>query len=161
MLYEVITIENQSVDILLIAGDVFDTGVPSTQSQKVYYDFLVGLTKTCCKYIVITGGNHDAPGTINAPKELLSALQIHVVGRASDSVEDEVFTFDVDDDQIIVAAVPYLRDQDIRKAVAGESFEQVSDRYKTALTNHYSHRITSYNVCYTKLLRTCRILNLE
>jgi len=126
------------IDILLISGDIFDTGVPSTQSQKMYYDFLIKLTKTNCKHIIITGGNHDAPGTINAPKELLNALLIKVIGKSTENIKDEIFKLAVKEESIIIAAVPYLRDQDIRRAVAGETFEQIGDRYKTALVNHYN-----------------------
>ena len=129
---------DQHIDILLVSGDIYDTGVPSTQSQKLYYDFLVGLQSTCCKHIIITGGNHDAPGTINAPKALLEALSIKVVGRATEHPSDEVFKLQVNNEEIIVAAVPYLRDQDIRRAVSGESFDQIENRYKQALTNHYN-----------------------
>ena len=131
-------ISNNYIDILLVSGDVFDTGVPSTQSQKMYYDFLIALTKTNCKHIIITGGNHDAPGTINAPKELLNALSIHVVGKATDNIEDEIFDISSNNEEVIIAATPYLRDQDIRRAVAGESFDQIGNRYKTALKNHYN-----------------------
>jgi exonuclease SbcD len=131
-------INEQGIDVLLVSGDVFDTGVPSTQSQKLYYDFLVKLRQSPCGQIIITGGNHDAPGTINAPKELLNALAIKVIGKATDNIEDEVFDINVKGERLIVAAVPYLRDQDIRRALAGESFEQIGDRYKTALVNHYS-----------------------
>lgn len=131
-------IQNEKIDILLVAGDIFDTGAPSAQSQKLYYDFLVGLKKTGCKHILITGGNHDAPGTINAPKELLHALSIDVVGKASEHIEDEVFEITVGNEKVIIAAVPYLRDQDVRRAVAGESFELIGDRYKMALINHYT-----------------------
>lgn len=133
----------QNIDILLVSGDLYDTGVPSTQSQKLYYDFLIGIQSTSCKHIVITGGNHDAPGTINAPKALLEALSIKVVGRATEQPEDEVFTLQVNDEKVIIAAVPYLRDQDIRRAVAGESFDQIENRYKQALTNHY-HTVGEY-----------------
>lgn len=132
------TINQQHIDVLLLAGDVFDTGVPSTQSQKLYYDFLIQLRQTSCKQIIITGGNHDAPGGLNAPKALLEALSIHVVGKATDNVKDEVFELSVGTEKIIVAAVPYLRDQDIRRAISGESFEQIGDRYKAALVNHYN-----------------------
>jgi len=145
-------IERQSIDVLLISGDVFDTGVPSAQSQKMYYDFLVNLNSTQCKFIVITGGNHDSPGTINAPKELLSALSIHVVGKATENIEDEVFKFTVNNEEIIIAAVPYLRDQDIRRAIASESFEQIGNRYKTALTSHYNKVAT-----YCSSLKTTNI----
>ncbi len=131
-------IAQNSIDILLISGDVFDTGVPSTQSQKLYYDFLIGLRNTSCKHVVVTAGNHDAPGVINAPKELLHVLDIHVVGKASENIEEEVFQFSINGEEVIIGAVPYLRDQDIRRAVAGESFDEIIDRYKTALINHYN-----------------------
>lgn len=131
-------IQINTIDILLISGDVFDTGVPSTQSQKLYYDFLIELTKTNCSHIVITGGNHDAPGTINAPKALLSALDIKVIGKVTEDVKEEVFKLKVNSQEVMIAAVPYLRDQDIRKASAGETFTEIGDRYKIALVNHYN-----------------------
>lgn len=131
-------IDANLIDVLLVAGDIFDTGAPSAQSLKLYYDFLLNLRETNCKHVVITGGNHDAPGTLNAPKELLQSLSIHVVGKALENVENEVFEFTTGKEKIIVAAVPYLRDQDIRRAIAGETFDQIGDRYKTALVNHYT-----------------------
>jgi len=131
-------IKSEEVSVLLVSGDVFDSGVPSTQSQKMYYDFLIRLSQSPCQHVVITGGNHDAPGTINAPKELLSALQVQVIGKVTENIEDEVFKLSVGDEQVIVAAVPYLRDQDIRRAVSGESFDEIGDRYKMALVKHYT-----------------------
>ncbi len=131
-------IKDNKIDVLLIAGDIFDTGTPSSQSQRIYYEFLAKLTKTTCKHIVIAGGNHDSPGIINAPKQLLNALSIKVVGRSSEDISDEIFKLTSNSDEIIVAAIPYLRDQDIRRAVAGETFDEISDRYKTALINHYT-----------------------
>ena len=113
------------IDVLLISGDIFDTGTPSSQSLRMYYDFLIRLTKTTCQHIVITGGNHDSPGTLNAPKELLNALSIKVIGRSSEDISEEIFKLTVNDEEIIIAAVPYLRDQDIRRAVAGETFSFV------------------------------------
>ena len=129
--------QNQ-IDVLLVAGDVFDTGAPSSQSLKLYYDFLVNLRRTSCRAVFITGGNHDAPGTLDAPKELLNALSIRVVGKATEELRDEVFVVECDGEILQVAAVPFLRDQDIRRAVAGESFDQITERYKQALMRHYN-----------------------
>jgi len=129
---------DNKIDILLVAGDIFDTGMPSTQSLRLYYDFLINIRNTNCKHVVITAGNHDSPGNINAPKELLNALSIYVTGKITDNVEDEIFKLTIDNQDIIIAAVPFLRDQDIRRAVAGEDFEQIEMRYKTALINHYN-----------------------
>jgi exonuclease SbcD len=130
-------IVTEKIDVLLISGDVFDSGSPSNQSKKIYYDFLVKLLNTNCKNIIITGGNHDSPDMINAPKEILNALNIKVIGKATENIVDEVFEINVNDEKIIIGAVPYLRDQDIRRAVAGESFDELVDKYKQALTNHY------------------------
>lgn len=126
------------IDVLLISGDIFDTGSPSNQSLEMYYSFLVKLTATTCKSIIITGGNHDSAGTLNAPKHILNALSIKVVGKTTENIEDEVFELDINGEKVIIAAVPYLRDGDIRRAVAGESFDELSDKYKKALINHYN-----------------------
>lgn len=128
---------DQKIDVLLISGDIFDTGSPSHQSSEMYYNFLIKLKVTTCKSIIITGGNHDSPGTLNAPKQILNALSIQVVGKATENIEDEVFEIEVNGEKVIIGAVPYLRDGDIRRAVAGESFEELTDKYKTALINHY------------------------
>ncbi len=130
-------ITEKEVDVLLISGDVFDSGAPSNQSLELYYNFLVGLKNTCCNAIIITGGNHDSPGTLNAPKHILEALSINVIGKATENIDDEVFKIIINSETVIIAAVPYLRDGDIRKAVAGETFEDLVDKYKTALINHY------------------------
>lgn len=140
---------DQKIDVLLISGDVFDTGSPSNQSLEMYYSFLVKLKTTTCKSIIITGGNHDSPGTLNAPKHILDALSIKVVGKATENIEDEVFKIELNNEKVIVAAVPYLRDGDIRRAVAGESFDELTDKYKTALINHYK---AAANQC--KLINT-------
>ena len=127
----------QKIEVLLISGDIFDSGSPSNQSLEMYYSFLVKLNNTCCKSIIITGGNHDSPGTLNAPKHILNALSIKVVGKATEHIQDEVFKLNINSEELIIAAVPYLRDGDIRRAVAGESFEDLTDKYKQALINHY------------------------
>lgn len=131
-------IGTNSIDILLVSGDIFDVGVPSAQAQKLYYDFLVRLHNTSCKEVIITGGNHDAPSTLNAPKELLNAFSIRVVGKATENLEDEIFKLSANGEHLIVAAIPYLRDQDIRRAIAAESVEEINNRYKTALINHFA-----------------------
>ncbi len=128
---------NEKVDVLLLSGDIFDTGAPSNQSLELYYNFLIKLKATSCKSVIITGGNHDSPGTLNAPKHLLNALSIKVIGKATENIEDEVFEIDINGEKLIIAAVPYLRDGDIRRAVAGESFDDLTDKYKAALINHY------------------------
>ncbi len=132
-------ISEKSIDVLLVAGDIFDTGYPSSHSLQMFYDFLAKLYKQgTCKQVVMTAGNHDAPGTINAPSFLVKSFSINLVGKAGENVKDEILNFEINEEKLTVAAVPFLRDRDIRKAVAGEDAVIIETRYKTALTNHYN-----------------------
>ena len=132
-------IKEQNIDILLVSGDIFDTGYPSAQSLEMFYGFLARVYKhTDCQHIVMTAGNHDAPGTLNAPNEFVRNFSIHLVGKATEDVNDEILEFDINGEKLVVAAVPFLRDRDIRRAIAGENAEEIETRYKKALTNHYN-----------------------
>lgn len=51
------TVEQEQPDILLIAGDIFDTTTPSNRTQELYYQFLCKVSvSTVCKHIAIIGG---------------------------------------------------------------------------------------------------------
>src|SRR5690554_6789439 len=63
----------QNIDILIVAGDIFDSNLPSNQAQGQYYAFLAKVSSTQCRHVVVIGGNHDSPSFLNAPKGLLSA----------------------------------------------------------------------------------------
>ncbi|MDP8220654.1 MAG: exonuclease SbcCD subunit D C-terminal domain-containing protein [Candidatus Stygibacter frigidus] len=132
-------IDSESIDILLIAGDIFDTSTPSNRAQELYYKFLCKAT-TICQHIVIIAGNHDSPSFINAPQQLLKTLNIHVKGEADDELSDEVTLLKGDNDSpmAIVCAVPYLRDKDLRRTEAGESLEDKNAKLIAGLSNHYN-----------------------
>jgi exonuclease SbcD len=129
----------QKVDALLVAGDVFDTTTPSNRSQELYYRFLCRVNGTGCRHAVIVGGNHDSPSFLDAPAELLSFLDIHVVGAAAERPGEELLT--LSDPQgrpeLLVCAVPCLRDRDLRSFEAGESPEEKERRLIDGIRGHY------------------------
>ena len=134
------TIQQNEIDALLVAGDVFDTSAPSNRAQELYYRFLCRVAASSCRHVVVVAGNHDSPSFLNAPKELLKALDVHVVGSSTESPEDEVLVLrnDQDPPEVIVCAVPYLRDRDIRVAEAGESVEDKERKLIDGIRTHYA-----------------------
>ena len=134
------TIEEEAVDALLVAGDVFDTTTPSTRAQELYYRFLCRVSASCCRHIVVIAGNHDSPSFLNAPKELLRALNVYVIGAMTENPEDEVIVLHDEQDfpQAIVCAVPYLRDKDIRTVEPGETIDDKNTKLIEGLKNHYA-----------------------
>ncbi|MDR3213443.1 MAG: exonuclease SbcCD subunit D C-terminal domain-containing protein [Azoarcus sp.] len=134
------TLERHAVDALLVAGDVFDTGTPGNHAQALYYRFLCRVAGSRCRHVVVIAGNHDSPSFLDAPRELLAALDVHVVGQASADPADEVMV--LSDAQgapeLIVCAVPYLRDRDVRVAEAGESLEDKERKLVEGIQAHYA-----------------------
>jgi exonuclease SbcD len=133
-------IEEESVDALLVAGDIFDTTTPGNKDQGLYYRFLHKVSESSCRHIVVIGGNHDSSSFLNAPKELLAVLNVHVVGAISGDLEDEVIilTDENNNAEAIVCAIPYLRDRDIRTVEAGESSEDKIRKLAIGLKDHYT-----------------------
>lgn len=117
-------VAEHEVDVLLVAGDVFDSPNPSAESQRIYYRFLRELTaESPCLQIVITAGNHDSAARLEAPDSLLEGMNIHVRGLVA---KDESGNIDckrllvplVKDGSVLAwcLAVPYLRQGDYPNA---------------------------------------------
>ena len=112
------------VDLLLVSGDIFDLANPSSEARSQYYRALLKLRNLDCK-IILTGGNHDSVTMLNAPKEILGELDISVIGGMPDSIEEILVpvTNNTGNIELIVAAIPFLRDTDLRTANAGDTYE--------------------------------------
>lgn len=134
------TIAQEQVEALIMAGDVFDNGAPSNTALKLYYDFLRRVCATCCRHVIITGGNHDSVATLNAPRELLECFNIYVIGGATENPLDELLELKNGKGEIelVVCAVPFLRDRDVRLSVAGENYEEREQRIKQGIAAHYA-----------------------
>ncbi len=132
-------IERERVDILLIAGDVFDSIAPGNRAQELYYRFLRRIAASR-RHVVITAGNHDSPSFLNAPRELLLEFGVHIVGAITGSPDDEALVLKDESgaDELVVCAVPYLRDRDIRCVEAGESIEDKERKLSEGIASHYA-----------------------
>ena len=135
------TIASEQVDILLVAGDIFDTSAPSNRAQSLYYQFLCRVAASPCRHIIVIAGNHDSPTFLDAPKALLRSLDVHVIGAASENIDDEILLLKDAEGraELLVCAVPYLRDRDIRQVQAGESLADKDHNLLEGIRNHYHH----------------------
>lgn len=111
----IVVLDHHAIDVLIVAGDIFDTTTPSNKSQALYYQFLAQVLQTNCRHVVIVAGNHDSPTFLQAPKLLLQHLNIHIVGLPTKMMRDEIIVLKNHNvPEAIICAVPYLRDKDIR-----------------------------------------------
>lgn len=124
------TLVAERVDVLLVAGDVFDNANPSAASQKQLYVFLQqARARLPALQLVVVAGNHDSAGRLEAPAPLLAAHGTHVIGHLLRGEDG-----DIDLERLLLPltgsdgkvhawclAVPFLRPGDVPKLPAGDT----------------------------------------
>ncbi len=144
------TMDQEKPDALLIAGDVFDSCAPSNAALNLYYEFLSAVFRHClCRRVVVVGGNHDSPSLLDAPGNVLDHIGTRVVGgvaytkgngdgRIPDHRNEVVVVEDSGGRPgLVIGAVPYLRDTDLRTSAAQESDEVRAEKRRIGFQQHY------------------------
>ena len=136
------TLRAEKIDALLLSGDVFDAANPPQDAVGLYFDFLKRLADLRSVKSVITGGNHDSASHLNAPRELLKRFEVHVFGHAGENI--------VDLGDAVVAAVPFLRERDLRQASVSEAMTDVQAQVRAAIRSHYTAQLAACRTCAGK-----------
>jgi DNA repair protein SbcD/Mre11 len=72
--------DREAVDLVLVAGDQFDTAAPSPEAERIVYRALLDLVETGAQ-VVMVAGNHDNPGRLVAVAPLLETSRVRVGAR--------------------------------------------------------------------------------
>lgn len=131
------TAEQQQVDAIVVAGDIFDTGSPPSYARELYNRFVVNLQRTGCQLIVLAG-NHDSVATLNESKEILAYLNTTVV--ASAGVAPFLLYRRDGEPGAVFCPVPFLRPRDITVSQAGMSGQQKQQHLLAAITDYYQQQ---------------------
>ncbi|WP_145546750.1 exonuclease subunit SbcD [Yersinia intermedia] len=131
-------IEENQVDALIVAGDIFDTGSPPSYARELYNRFVVELQPTGCQLVVL-GGNHDSVSTLNESRGLLSYLNTTVISCASSNLDQQIIILKDRQHQpgALLCAIPFLRPRDLVTSQAGESGGQKQLALQAAIAGHY------------------------
>lgn len=134
------TLQSEQVDALLIAGDVFDNTNPSSASQGQLYQFLTEARRRVpglC--VVMTAGNHDSAGRMEAPAPFLNLLDAHVVGqpvRTAQGIDFSRIVLPLKDRTGAIGAwciaMPFLRPGDVPRV------EGAADAYMAGIEAMYA-----------------------
>ncbi|HWR01451.1 MAG TPA: exonuclease subunit SbcD, partial [Chlorobaculum sp.] len=46
-------VESRGIDMLVVAGDVFDTTTPGNRTQELYFSFLGRIIQSSCRHVVV------------------------------------------------------------------------------------------------------------
>lgn len=79
---EIVQIANaQKVDVVIIAGDLFDNFTPNTDAIELFYKTVKQLSLGGRRPVIAISGNHDAPKLIDAPDPLARECGIFLIGQ--------------------------------------------------------------------------------
>ena len=118
-------------DVLLIAGDIFDTVNPPVKAQERLYDFIVSAHEQQPKLtIVMIAGNHDSGSRIELPAPLMRRLRTHALGRVlwldDGQLDAERLLIPLPDASGEIAAwclaLPFLRPAEVTGAHLGDDY---------------------------------------
>lgn len=132
-------VKEHGVDAIILAGDVFDTANPPQSALGRYFDFVSGLFRQGDCALVVIAGNHDSAAQLEAPKQALHALNVHVVGFLAENPEARLLHLpDGKDPRVVIAMMPFLRDRDLRVGRAGESADDIRSQIVDGIRQRYS-----------------------
>ena len=133
-----VKVSEQSVDAVLLAGDIFDTGTPPSYARELYNQLVLRL-HTAGVALLLLGGNHDSVAMLGESIELLARLGTTVVAAATDLAQAQVLVLPQRDGSpgCIVCAVPFIRPRDVLKSQAGQDAQEKQQSLKAAIQEHY------------------------
>ncbi len=131
--------DREGVDLVLVAGDVFDTYIPSADAEELFFEKVVKLARG--RSVVIISGNHDDPTRLCASAPLAAKSRVYF----SDSIYSDRITekavdnsggailkesgegyavFEKDEESVYVGMLPYPTEARFKERASGESYAE-------------------------------------
>ena len=131
-------VQQQAVDAVLLAGDIFDTGAPPSYARELYNQLVVRLHDAHCRLILL-GGNHDSVATLEESRPLLAYLGCTVIPAVQEDLSRQLITLHdaAGNPAALLCAVPFIRARDVLQSQAGQSAEEKQLGLQQAIAAHY------------------------
>lgn len=123
-------LKDKKIDVLLIAGDIFDTPTPPHQSLEMFYEFLHKVSTQTETQTYIIAGNHDSGLLLEAPSKLLRPHRVKIWGKLSQNTEDHWIRVKCNEEVIDLCAIPFFRSYELLPNGEGDPLETLG-RYLT------------------------------
>lgn len=131
------TVVAEQVDVLIVAGDVYDKASPSEAAIKLYSDFLERVHIETEAAIVVIAGNHDSGQRLGTASKLFDRNRILVRGPVS---SDELpLVLEDGAGPVAISALPYAEIYAARRAFGDESIRSPEDVLRAQIAAAKAH----------------------
>jgi exonuclease SbcD len=157
-------VHNQNPDVVIIAGDIFDTANPPARAETLFYDALKKISGNGNRAVIVIAGNHDSPERIEAVQPLAYENGIIIFGMPKSVVNtgkcgnfeiidagEGYVEIKIKDEKAVIITLPYpserrldeilleeLDEQKMQKSYSdrvSEIFEKLSEKYRDDTIN--------------------------
>lgn len=124
--------EKESVDGVLIAGDVYDKSIPSEAAMRLLDDFLIKLAQKERKVFMVSG-NHDSDDRLNYGSTLFARNEIFISAVFDGTLHKQSFADK--DTQIDIYMLPFVKASQVRHYFPDEDIENYEDAVRAIIRN--------------------------
>lgn len=133
------TLVKEKIDVLVIAGDVFDSPTPPHQSLELFYHFLYRVSVETKAQTLLIAGNHDSGLLLEAPSKILSTHRVKVWGKLLEDPDKHWIQIE----NIHFCAIPFFRSYELLPQGEGDAlsslktyFNKTTDGPKFLILHH-------------------------
>lgn len=138
--------DNESIDGVFIAGDVYDKSVPSEAATKLLDYFLIGLAQKGIRVFMVSG-NHDSDERLNYGSTLFAQNQIFI-SAVFDGILHKQSLFD-GDKEIDIYMLPFVKASQVKHYFPDRKIESYDDAVRTIIGNtHINKKNTNILVAH-------------
>lgn len=156
--------EEREVELIIIAGDIYDTSNPPAKAEKLFYESVKTLSNNGDRIVLIIGGNHDNPERLRSSSPLATEQGIILLGKPKDKVEigpignhkivdsgEGYLELLINEENVVVVTLPYPSEQRLEEVFSrggdqeeirldysqkvGEIFKEGSKKYREDTIN--------------------------
>lgn len=139
---------DRRVDVMIVAGDVFDSFSPPAEAERLLYDTLGRVLREGTQIVVIAG-NHDNTARMDALSGVLKMVNIHTVGSLPKEVADAVLRLPSRDaaESATIVALPWVPERyAIEFADLSGPQEEARSRYQSAVESTIRRACAAFDV---------------
>jgi len=121
---------NEKPDAVLIAGDIYDKSVPSSEAVTLFNDFLTKLAERKVKVFIISG-NHDSAERIGFGSYMFAQAGIYVSPAYNGTIEPITLTDELG--EVNIYLLPFIKPSFVKSYYPDEQIESYSDAIKLVI----------------------------
>lgn len=130
----VTVVEENNIDMVIIAGDIYDTSNPPAAAEKLFYKTVCKLSDNGKRCVVVISGNHDNPERLSAITPLAEEMGILVFGYPLSKTNVAKYSgfeitealegctkFNFNGEKVILLTLPYPSEKRLNEVIKGDT----------------------------------------